>query len=161
MSAYRCLGVLCCVLVVTMVHRGNAVVVQLDLTGAWNVSNTARQIHIPGKVPGSMYTALLDSSMIPDPYYRDNDVKLAWIAHDNWTYTRYFNVSSTIYKSQSVLLVAEGVDTVSTVVINGQHVGSTDNMFIKYTWEVKSYLSVTTAARPHHKQFSISDQCAV
>ena len=43
-----------------------------------------------GQVPGSMYTALLDSGVIQNPLYRDNDVKLAWIGHENWTYTRYF-----------------------------------------------------------------------
>ena len=43
-----------------------------------------------GQVPGSMYTALLANKVIQDPLYRDNDVKLAWIGHENWTYTRYF-----------------------------------------------------------------------
>jgi beta-mannosidase len=37
-----------------------------------------------------MYTALLVANVIPDPLYRDNDVKLAWVGHENWTYTRSF-----------------------------------------------------------------------
>ena len=47
-------------------------------------------LSVTGQVPGSMYTALLDSGVIQNPLYRDNDVKLAWIGHENWTYTRYF-----------------------------------------------------------------------
>ncbi|KAL8604278.1 hypothetical protein ACOMHN_023648 [Nucella lapillus] len=84
-----------------------------------------------------MYTALQDNKLIPDPLYRDNDVKLAWIGHENWTYTRYFQLSSDLVQSSSVQLVAEGLDTVSTVFINDHQVAHTSSMFHSYTWQVK------------------------
>ncbi|KAK7109882.1 beta-mannosidase-like [Littorina saxatilis] len=133
-----------CLFLVTMLGENNASVLQLDLTGTWTVSNSARGISVPGQVPGSMYTALMNSKVIEDPYYRDNDVKLAWVAHENWTYTRSFEVTSDMVQSQSILLVAESIDTVSTLFINGQQVATTNNMFIKYTWDVKSFIKQGT-----------------
>ena len=47
-----------------------------------------------------------------------------------------------MHSSQSIILVAEGIDTVSTIFINGQQVGTTDNMFVKYTFDVKSFIKV-------------------
>ncbi|KAK7092217.1 beta-mannosidase-like [Littorina saxatilis] len=131
--------VLCCVLV-SLFRASSASVVRQDLTGVWTVFNNATGLSVQGRVPGTMYTALRDKDVIHDPYYRDNNIRMAWIGHENWTYARTFEVSSAMAQSQSVLLVAQGIDTVSTVVINGQHVGSTDNMFVTYTWEVKPYI---------------------
>ena len=47
-----------------------------------------------------------------------------------------------MHSSQSIIMVAEGIDTVSTIFINGQQVGTTDNMFVKYTFDVKSFIKV-------------------
>ena len=49
-----------------------------------------------------------------------------------------------MHASQSIILIAEGIDTVATIFINGQQVGTTDNMFVKYTFDVKSLLKVDT-----------------
>ncbi|CAG5129202.1 unnamed protein product, partial [Candidula unifasciata] len=86
---------------------------------------------VPGKVPGSMYTALLDHGDIPDPLYRDNDVKYAWIGTANWTYSRPFSVSGEISQATQAWLVCDGLDTVAAVVVNGKVVGRSDNMFVR------------------------------
>ncbi|KAK7109878.1 hypothetical protein V1264_013839 [Littorina saxatilis] len=108
------------------------------LDGHWTVSNAARNVSVPAKVPGSMYTALQDfNNRTENPLYRDNDVQLAWIGHANWTYTTVFECPALdASTSESVLLVAEGVDTVSTVVINGKDVGKTFDMFVRYSWDI-------------------------
>ena len=46
--------------------------------------------NVPGTVPGSMYTALLDNKNISDPYYRKNDYEYRWIALENWNNSRTF-----------------------------------------------------------------------
>ncbi|KAK7495642.1 hypothetical protein BaRGS_00013089, partial [Batillaria attramentaria] len=100
-------------------------------------------ISVMGQVPGSMYTALLDNQLIQDPLYRDNDVKLAWI------------VSSALVQSKRVVLVAEGIDTVATVLINDNVVGHTDNMFVRYTFDVKAFL------KPGNNSIRVDFQSAV
>ena len=37
-------------------------------------------------------------------------------------------------------LLAEGIDTVSSVYINDQLIGKTDNQFVRYVWDVKKVL---------------------
>ncbi|XP_025081545.1 beta-mannosidase-like isoform X2 [Pomacea canaliculata] len=127
----------------------------VDLRGLWNVSNTKHGISVPGQVPGSMYTALLDNKVIEDPLYRDNDVKLAWIGNENWTYTRYFNVDNSVWSSQSILLVAEGLDTIATVYINEIKIGRSENMFVRNTFDVKS------AVKPGNNSIKVVFESAV
>lgn len=91
-----------------------------------------------------------------EPYFRFNDLSYRWIAYDNWTYATIFRVSPELRWSpklpgfphysefdlnclfcskrakEKVLLVFDGVDTVSSVWLNGVKVGSTDNMFRRY-----------------------------
>ena len=42
-----------------------------------------------------------------------------------------------LLSKQSINLVLEGVDTVSTVYINGREVGTTDNQFVRYKFDLK------------------------
>ena len=43
-------------------------------------------------------------------------------------------------KQENIELVADGLDTLATVFINGQQIAATENMFIGYRWPVKKYL---------------------
>ncbi|KAK7109884.1 beta-mannosidase-like [Littorina saxatilis] len=133
--------VLCFVAVLSMISACGASVVRLNLTGTWTVTNPDLDITVKDKVPGSVYTALHNNDVIQEPYYRDNDVKQAWVAHANWTYTRTFTVRSEMYQRKSLLLVAEGIDTVSSVYINQQLVGTTENMFLKYAWNIRPFIN--------------------
>ena len=51
-------------------------------------------------------------------------------------------VSEALLQKQEVLLVCEGLDTVSTVYINGKTVGKSVNMFVRYSFDVKHTLKV-------------------
>ncbi|KAK6181469.1 hypothetical protein SNE40_009313 [Patella caerulea] len=108
----------------------------LNLNGEWRISNTDKKYNISGDVPGGIYTALIKNNIIGDPFYRDNDIKYRWIARENWTYSRKIYIEHDVLAEEKVVLVAEGLDTVSTIYINGQPVGRTDNMFITYTTDV-------------------------
>ncbi|KAJ8407662.1 hypothetical protein AAFF_G00275190 [Aldrovandia affinis] len=92
------------------------------------------------EVPGCVHTALLKQGLIQDPYYRFNDLAYRWISLDNWTYTTTFSVPAEIRNKQTVRLVFEGVDTVSSISLNGVAVGKTDNMFRRYDFEVRGLL---------------------
>ena len=51
-----------------------------------------------------------------------------------------FDVEAALLDEEQVFLVCDGLDTLATVVLNGQRLASTDNMFRQYRWEVKSLL---------------------
>ena len=81
---------------------------------------------VPASVPGCVHTDLLDAGLIPDPYVDDNEVGLAWIGRSEWVYETTFDFAEGGH--DRVDLVADGLDTVATVSLNGVELGRTANM---------------------------------
>ena len=47
---------------------------------------------IPAKVPGTIYSDLVDAGILDDGLYNDfNDVKYRWVSYANWTYVKSFD----------------------------------------------------------------------
>eukprot|EP00898_Chlorokybus_atmophyticus_P005444 jgi/Chlat1/5900/Chrsp4S06244 len=124
-----------------VVARANGTYV-LDLGGDnWVLSNANGSIsNIRARVPGVVHTDLMAAGIIDDPYYRFNDVEYRWIGLDNWTYEKTFDVPALTLNHAAVDLVCDGIDTISTVYINDVYIGSTDNMFRRYIFDVKKHL---------------------
>ncbi len=95
---------------------------------------------LDAKVPGTVLTDLLRLNLIPDPFYSDNELKLQWIGETDWRYTTIFNSPKDFDKDKSVYLVFEGIDTAAAVILNGKELGTVNNMFLKYEYEVSSLL---------------------
>lgn len=109
----------------------------------WFVSNANNSILIPARVPGGVYSDLRRNLVLKqDILYGKNDVAYRWVGNENWTYTTSFTIDHQIARSQSVKLVLHGVDTVASVVVNGQEIGTTDNMFVRYKFDIKPYLKL-------------------
>jgi beta-mannosidase len=49
-------------------------------------------------------------------------------------------VDESLLSKNGVYLVAKGIDTVSSVYINDKLIGTTDNMFVRYKFDVKQVL---------------------
>src|SRR5690606_5636976 len=81
----------------------------------------------PAAVPGCVHTALLAGGLIPDRYLGDNEVRVGWIGRTDWRYPARFQWRPERPGGQ-VDLVCAGLDTVATVVVNGEVVGRTANM---------------------------------
>ncbi|CAG2112721.1 unnamed protein product [Medioppia subpectinata] len=103
----------------------------------WN----AITIKVGAKVPGSIYSDLRRAQVLKqDLLYEKNDVNYRWVAYDNWTYERTFTVDSKLLNKKNINLLANGIDTISSVYINDQLIGKTDNQFVRYVWDVKKVL---------------------
>ena len=63
----------------------------IKLDGDWRVAQSGKRGTIPARVPGCVHTDLLAAGKIPDPFYRDNELKLQWIGEANWVYSRHFS----------------------------------------------------------------------
>jgi beta-mannosidase len=113
-----------------------------SLNGLWQLYRPTRNEPIPAMVPGSVHTALLTAGEIPDPFYQDNELKTMWIGETDWIYRRRFDVDAALLAADRVLLRCEGLDTLARVVLNGQEIGCTDNMFRTWEFDVKSILGV-------------------
>ncbi|KAK6019966.1 hypothetical protein OSTOST_14386 [Ostertagia ostertagi] len=105
----------------------------IDLGGQWIYYSTNKSVHGQGLVPGDIYSDLHRSGVIPDPLFADNHLHLSWIAADNWTYAKSFCVDQSILEYKRTLLILRGVDTISTVVLNGDTLLNTTNQFVTYS----------------------------
>ncbi|HLU45349.1 MAG TPA: hypothetical protein VKZ67_10070 [Natronosporangium sp.] len=94
---------------------------------------------VPATVPGCVHTDLLAAGLIPDPYLDDNEVRVGWIGRTDWRYQTRFQWRPELPGGQ-VDLVCAGLDTVATVVVNGEVVGRTANMHRGYRFPVTDLL---------------------
>jgi beta-mannosidase len=105
------------------------------LNGTWQI--TSNRYQTTGEVPGSVYSALLANGLMEDPFYRDNERKALSIMDEDFTFARQFAYTK---KSDSVLLVCEGLDTRCDIYLNGKFVAHANNMHRTYYFEVAPYL---------------------
>ena len=114
----------------------------LPLQGAaWQFRDATKEgAWAPAIVPGCVHRDLLRNGQIPDPFWGTNELGLQWIEERDWEYRRTFEIAPAVLAAEVVELVADGLDTVATVMLNGQVVARTDNMFIGWRWNVKPLL---------------------
>ena len=113
----------------------------LSLThAAWRFRECGDKTWLPAIVPGCVHTDLRRAGQIPDPFWGVNETELQWIEERDWEYRATFTVPASLLAEETVELVADGLDTVATVFLNGREIARTENMFIGYRWPVKPLL---------------------
>ena len=129
---------------------------RLSLNGQWVMrkitnrvqdrdgQNTAERISkgVPGEIPGSVYSFLLDAGLMEDPYYRDCELDALRLMEEDYTFSRVFIAAPSlgILSAAHQCLRFEGIDTLSEVRLNGVLLGRTDNMHITWEFDVKGIL---------------------
>ncbi|MFI6673425.1 glycoside hydrolase family 2 protein [Kribbella sp. NPDC050470] len=119
----------------------NAVPLTTEGGAVWTVQaleGTLAGKAIPATVPGEVHTDLLAAGEIPDPFDGDNESALAWIGRTSWSYRTSFDWAADGNAVQE--LVAEGLDTVATVTLNGRELGRTANQHRSYRFDVTGLL---------------------
>jgi beta-mannosidase len=115
--------------------------VSLDLAGdMWSMHEESQAQSIPAVVPGSTYSNLLRAGKIPDPFFGENNGKVQWVAEKNWIFRRTFETPKELLARRQVQLVCHGLDTLATVWLNGRQIGSADNMFRTWPFDVRPHL---------------------
>ena len=93
---------------------------------------------LPATVPGCAHTDLLAAGLITDPFDGDAEAAQQWIGSTVWRYSTVFDWSDD--GSDRHDLVAEGLDTVARVELNGLLVAETENQHRSYRFDVKEAL---------------------
>ena len=106
----------------------------------WTLQEEGGQGPAQALIPGSTYTNLLAAGKIPDPFYGENNGKVQWVAEKTWLFERSFDVPDGLHAKQHVELVCHGLDTLATIELNGHSIGSTNNMFRTWTFDIKPHL---------------------
>lgn len=114
---------------------------------------------IPAAVPGVVHTDLLAAGLIPDPYDGDNERALEWIGLCDWTWRLVFDAPDGALSEGAAAsrtdLVADGLDTIATVTVNGAVLGSTRNQHRGYRWDLADLL------RPHGNELVVELRSAI
>ena len=111
------------------------------LNGEWLLKNPQTNTTYKATVPGDVHNDLLNSSVIPDPYYSDNANNCAWVAEQDWIYEKKFNITEEMLQDK-IKLVFDGIDTFSEIYINDVKIADTNNMFLRYAFKINDYVSV-------------------
>ena len=112
-----------------------------SLNGAWQLRQAGSNEWLPAQVPGGVHTDLMAASRIADPFVGDEELRVQWVAEADWEYRRTFRVEPEVAAEERVALVFDGLDTLADVRLNGELLGSADNMFRTWRWDVTGRLA--------------------
>ena len=117
-----------------------AALARVPLDGEWQFRQAGQTTWHPARVPGCVHLDLIEARLIPDPFYRDNELEVQWVEREDWEYRREFEVTEALLRKPHLELIALGLDTFASIYLNGNQVAETDNMFRSYRFDVKQYL---------------------
>ncbi len=109
--------------------------------GEWRLREVGTDDWIPVDLPGEVHLALMQHGKIPDPFAADNELKVQWVAERDWEFEGIIDVADNLLTKEKIRLHFEGLDTISDVWLNDNHLGNSNNAFRSYTWEVKPFLN--------------------
>lgn len=112
----------------------------ISLNGTWKCTGTTpggERIQVAAEVPGSVHTALEEAGLIQDLFVGDNASRYQWVEHVVWTFERAF-VLETV--QEDMWICFEGLDVYCDILINGQVLAATDNMFLEHRFHVGGLL---------------------
>ena len=118
----------------------------IELTDGWTVRAVSGEvpasvdgISIPATVPGCVHLDLLAAGVIDDPYLDENEQGCQWVGRVNWRYETAFNWDVPLGDAE-IDLMANGLDTLATVELNGTVIGRTANMHRSYRFPIADQL---------------------
>ncbi len=112
----------------------------MNLVNGWTFLEPVSKRWLEAQVPGCIHTDLLRHSLISDPFWGSNEHSLQWIETLDWKYRCEFTPSKALLAETIIELVADGLDTVATIRINGKPLAETENMFVGYRFEIGNLL---------------------
>ena len=105
------------------------------------MANATPDVSGTAVVPGGIYSDLLENGILSqDPLTGDLDVEYRYVSKVDWMYEKTFTLPDDVLSKPSIFLVLHGVDTVANISINDAFIGSTDNMFVRYKFNIKQSL---------------------
>ena len=115
-------------------------IISRPLTENWRFRERGEDAWSPASVPGNNYLDLMAAELIPDPFFRDNESKVQWVAERDWEYCTTFHATVEELSKDRIDLVFKGVDTYAEIYLNDTHIQTCANMFCAYRCDVSELL---------------------
>jgi beta-mannosidase len=109
----------------------------IEIKDNWKMHKFGTNMWYNATVPGCVHTDLLANKLIPDPFFRDNELKVTWVDKCSWEYSTTINVDKETFDKQNIILNFKGIDTYADVYLNDQLVLTADNMFVEWKANIK------------------------
>ncbi|MBN2778663.1 MAG: hypothetical protein JXR36_13540 [Bacteroidales bacterium] len=107
----------------------------IELNDGWEFYYEETDKWYPASVPGNIHTDLFKSGLIPDPFYSTNEDSLQWISSRTWHYRKEFTIAKLFY-NRNLEIVFDGIDTYCDVILNGDTIGHTSNMYRQWVFPI-------------------------
>lgn len=83
---------------------------------------------IDAEIPGSVYSNLLQKGLMPDPYYRMNELDALKLMEQDFCFRTSFSLTKEQLEADCLFLRFDGIDTLSDIYLNDIFLGHCDNM---------------------------------
>ncbi len=114
----------------------------ITLNGIWRMKVLGENVYgIPeewmeARVPGSVYGTLLELGKMPDPYYRDNELKATRLMENDFVYETDVEITQEMLEHDGVMLRFEGIDTLGEVYLGDVLLGHVENMHRIWEYDI-------------------------
>ncbi len=135
-----------CLLVVSGLHAQQpASQVSQSFLRSWKFrkvtdSKTKNQAWLPAHVPGTVFSDLLASKLISDPFSPSGTEKVQWVEKADWEYKCTFRADKKLLGAAHINLDLAGLDTYARVYLNDSLILRANDMFIAWDIPVKQFL---------------------
>lgn len=104
---------------------------------AWEVSNEKYNLRANTVVPNDITKLLYEQGLIGEPYYGLNHRYLKEYLDEDYIYcTSFERKENDVEENHELFLAFNGVDLFSDIYLNGELLGTTDNMFKRYVFNI-------------------------
>jgi len=97
---------------------------------------------IPVEVPGDVHTDLFKAGITKDPYFGLNHLEQEWVSKTDFNYFYKLDIAEEDLTQETITLIFKGIDTFADIYVNNKQVGRCDNMFRKFSFQIKEFLNL-------------------
>lgn len=91
-------------------------------------------------VPGTVYTDLLKSGRMEDPFWKDNEEQAWKLMDDDYEYEVHFEAAYSLFGCSRIILRFDGIDTIADIFLNDSLIGRAENMHRVWEYDVTQAL---------------------
>nr|WP_321152295.1 glycoside hydrolase family 2 protein [uncultured Acetatifactor sp.] len=112
----------------------------------YNIPNTP----IETKVPSTVYGTLLTKNLMPDPYYRDNELAATRLMENDFAYETTFTLGKEDREADRLFLRFDGIDTLADIYLDGERLGTACNMNRVWEYDITGRVMDDEEDAAHH-----------
>lgn len=105
----------------------------------WKITHPLSKKQFPLGTHGSVQEALIAAGELPDPFVGTNEKDFAWVENYTWEFNSELQLEPVDLKKEHIDLEFPNVDTYAKVYFNDHLLGTTENCYITYRFDVRPW----------------------